>query len=209
MNETLSQKAYTQIKQDILEGRIRSDTVLSERGLSQAMQISRTPLRSALSRLEREGVVDRLGNGALHVRPVSVEQLMEIIQLRMVLESAAAARAARFGLTFALAEHGAVMRRYADGLSTTFDAFWAADDAFHIAVIDAAQLRVLPGIIAEQRATARRCTITRTHDNFAQQAREHLAVLDAIEAQEPDTAQAAMVAHFTNIRQRFLNWLTR
>ncbi len=77
--ETLSQTAYRRIKQDILEGRIAPDSMLSERELALRLGISRTPLRSALSRLENENVIGRLANGALIVRSVTVEQLLEIV----------------------------------------------------------------------------------------------------------------------------------
>ena len=73
----------------------------------------------------------------------------------------------------------------------------------------AARLELLPVILAEQRAIARRCTITRTHDRFADQAREHIAVIDAIAAGDGDAARAAMSLHFENVRTRFLGWLSR
>ncbi|MDH6234596.1 DNA-binding GntR family transcriptional regulator [Mesorhizobium soli] len=208
-SETLAQAAYSRIKQDILQGRIKPDTVLSERELAEQQGISRTPLRSALSRLEREHVISRLQNGVLLVRSVSVEQLIEIVQLRQALESAAAARAAEFGLTAELAGLREVMTAYANGRNVAFDDFWAEDDKFHLAVARAARLELLPAILAEQRAIARRCTITRTHDSFADQAREHIAVIDAIAAGDGVAARAAMSLHFENVRARFLGWLSR
>lgn len=208
-SETLAQAAYRRIKQDILQGRIKPDTVLSERELAEQQGISRTPLRSALSRLERECVISRLQNGVLLVRSVSVEQLIEIVQLRQTLESAAAGRAAEFGLTAELAEVREVMAAYANGRTVAFDDFWAEDDNFHVAVARAARLELLPAILAEQRAIARRCTITRTHDSFADQAREHIAVIDAIAAGDGAAARTAMSLHFEHVRSRFLGWLSR
>lgn len=208
-SETLAQTAYRRIKQDILQGRIEPDTVLSERELAGQLGISRTPLRSALSRLVRERVISRLDNGVLLVRSVSVEQLMEIVQLRQTLESAAAARAAGFGPTPELTELRAVMAAYASGRNIAFDDFWAEDDRFHLAVARAARLELLPAILAEQRAIARRCTITRTHDRFPGQASEHIAVIDAISARDPEAARAAMHLHLENARIRFLGWLSR
>lgn len=207
-SETLSQTAYRRIKQDILEGRIPPDTSLSERDLASKMGISRTPLRSALSRLESENVIKRLENGVLLVRSVTVEQLIEIVQLRQILERAAAARAAGFGLTPELAELREVMACYAEGLNVAFDDFWKEDERFHLAVAKAAGLDLLPGILADQRAIARRCTITRTHDRFADQAREHIAVIDAIAAGDADAARKAMSLHFEHVRARFLGWLS-
>lgn len=208
-SETLAQAAYHRIKQDILQGRIKPETVLSERELADQQGISRTPLRSALSRLERERVINRLENGVLLVRSVSVEQLMEVVQLRQALEGAAAARAAGFGITPELAELREVMAAYAQGRNVAFDDFWAEDDRFHLAVARAARLELLSAILAEQRAIARRCTITRTHGRFTDQAREHIAVIDAIASGAGEDARAAMRRHFENVRTRFLGWLSR
>lgn len=208
-SETLAQAAYRRIKQDILQGRVKPDTVLSEHELAEQQGVSRTPLRSALSRLERERVISRLDNGVLLVRSVSVEQLIEIVQLRQMIESAAAARAAEFGLTAELAEIREIMAAYANGRNVAVDDFWAEDDKFHLAVARAARLELLPAILAEQRAIARRCTITRAHDRFADQAREHIAVIDAIAAGDGAAARAAMSLHFENVRSRFLGWLSR
>lgn len=208
-SETLAQAAYRRIKQDILQGNIKPDTVLSERELADQQGISRTPLRSALSRLERERVIARLQNGVLLVRSVSVEQLIEIVQLRQILEGAAAARAAGLGITPDLSAVRDVMAAYANGRNVAFDDFWAEDDRFHLAVAQAARLELLPAILSEQRAIARRCTITRTHDRFADQAREHIAVIDAIAAGDAAAARAAMSLHFENVRARFLDWLSR
>ncbi|KQT64373.1 MULTISPECIES: GntR family transcriptional regulator [unclassified Aureimonas] len=207
--ETLTQQAYRDIKQRILEGGFSTGDVLTERALALASGISRTPLRAAVSRLEKESVITRLPNGALMVQPVTLEQLLEIVQVRRILESAAAARAAGGPFTPALAASREVMRGYAEGRDTAFDQFWLDDDDFHGAVAEAAGLTLLPAMLTEMRAIARRCTMTRTHDRFAEQAREHLAVIDAVEAGDAAGAAAAMERHFDSVKSRFLGWLAR
>lgn len=207
--ETLALQAYRLIKRDILEGRIPPDTVLSERELSARFGLSRTPLRTAFLGLQREGIVSRLDGGMLLVRSVSVEQFLEIVETRRLLESGAAARAAESGLTAELDQIRNAMRAYAAGRRTTFDEFWEQDGAFHLAVARAARLRLLPGIIDEQRATARRCTIARSRDGFPEQAREHLDVIEAIDRRDVAAARAAMSRHFDNVRLRFLDSLSR
>ena len=205
--ETLAQQVYREIKQRILRGEIGIGTALTERGLAGSSGISRTPLRSAISRLEKEGVITRLANGALIVRDVSVEQLLEIVQVRRLLEGAAASRAAGHGMTPALEQARRMMTAYIDDDGIAFDRFWVDDEAFHQAVVAAAGLSLLPSLLAEMRETALRCTITRTHDRFAEQAREHLAVIEAIATGDAEQARAAMEAHFDSVRTRFLEWL--
>jgi DNA-binding GntR family transcriptional regulator len=207
--ETLAQQFYRDLKQRILEGRYSSEEMLTERTLAQEFGISRTPLRAAISRLEKENVISRLPNGALMVRTVTVEQLLEIVQVRRLLEGAAAAKAATLPLSPKLVECRARMRAYAEGGDIAFDNFWLDDDVFHLAVAEAAELPLLATMLTEMRSIARRCTITRTHDRFDQQAREHIAVVDAIEAGNSQAAQVAMELHFDSVRARFLGWLAR
>ncbi|MAQ44653.1 MAG: GntR family transcriptional regulator [Confluentimicrobium sp.] len=222
--ETLTQSAYRRIKQDILAGRITPDAILSERALADSLGISRTPLRAALSQLEREDVIARLSNGAITVRAVPIEQVLEIAHLRRALESAAAARAAErvaqraaqaaatdtdrgpdAEAYAALRATGDLMRPVAAGAVTCgFEEFWDLDERFHLAVARAAGLTLLPQIITEQRAIARRSTIGRRKDEFATQSAEHLAVLDAIEAGDAAAARAAMLHHFDRVHARFL-----
>ena len=206
-----------------MAGRITPDAILSERALADSLGISRTPLRAALSQLEREDVIARLSNGAITVRAVPIEQVLEIAHLRRALESAAAARAAervaeraaQAAATdpdrgpdagrAALRATGDLMRPVAAGAVTCgFAEFWDLDERFHLAVARAAGLTLLPQIITEQRAIARRSTIGRRKDEFATQSAEHLAVLDAIEAGDAAAARAAMLHHFDRVHARFL-----
>ena len=204
MSATLSDRAYAQLRDDITAGRIPGETVLSERGLTETLGVSRTPLRAAISRLESEGYVDRLNNGVVLVRSVTVEQLLQIVQLRMTLESAAAARAADHGPTDRLLGLRDDMQAIVSGQPTTFAAFWEADGAFHRAVAESARLHLLPDILDDQRRTAHRCSLTRTYDSFVDQAREHDGIAQAIIDRDPDTAAHRMTAHFDNVRARFL-----
>lgn len=207
--ETLTQQVYRDLKQRILEGTFSSGDMLTERTLAADSGISRTPLRAAISRLEKEDVISRLPNGALMVRPVTVEQLLEIVQIRRLLEGAAAARAATRPMTPALLASREQMRRYTEGGDIAFDSFWQEDDVFHLAVAEAAGLPLLASMLTEMRGIARRATITRSHDRFDQQALEHIAVIDAIEARDEAAARAAMEVHFDSVRTRFLGWLSR
>ena len=205
---TLSDTAYEKMRDDITSGRIPGETVLSERALTETLGVSRTPLRVALSRLEKEGMVDRLSNGAVLVRSVSVEQLLQILHLRRQLETAAARRAAGNGPPPSLTASRDRMQALAEGAEVTFDVFWQDDGAFHRAVAEAAGLTILPAILDEQRGIARRSALTRANDSFVVQAAEHVAIADAIAAGDEEAAATRMADHFENVRARFLGSFT-
>lgn len=211
-DETLSEQTYRQIKQRIVQGEMHASDTLTERALAERSGISRTPLRSALSRLEKEGVIFRLANGALMIREVTVEQLLEICETRRLLEGLAAERAAgraRGGLSPALIAAQQEMTGIAAGGATSREAFARADEAFHRAVAAAAGFALLGAMIGEMHETAQRSAIARRDTGFADQARDHLAVIAAIAAGDGPAARAAMEQHFDALSARFVALLLR
>lgn len=78
--------AYSQMKQWIIEGKLRPGQSIIEADISSKLEISRTPLREALQRLELENMVVRQSNGRLKIAPISVQEVNEIFNVRSKLE---------------------------------------------------------------------------------------------------------------------------
>ncbi len=78
--------AYTAIKEQIIIGTLKPDTPIVEDRLAKELDISRTPLREAIHRLEVEELVVRQNNGRLKVAPISVKEVEEIFTIRGMLE---------------------------------------------------------------------------------------------------------------------------
>ena len=91
----LNDWAYTQLKAAIVDFRVAPGQPLREANLAEALGISKTPIREALARLEQEGLVETvLFKGAV-ATGYSRRDLLEIYELREILESAAARDAAK------------------------------------------------------------------------------------------------------------------
>ena len=91
----LSDKAYQSIRQMVLEYAIPRGKRISEMKLGQQLGISRTPVREAIQRLAREGLlVTRPSSGTYVVEPASHE-VHDIYEVRLAIESMTAAKAAR------------------------------------------------------------------------------------------------------------------
>ncbi len=88
-------RAYEVLRTDIYTGARRSGERLPESELAAQLGLSRTPVRAALQRLEAEGLIDWQANRTAVVRRWSVHDALQILEVRAVLESAAAAQAAR------------------------------------------------------------------------------------------------------------------
>ena len=84
---------YEQLRQRIVSGDIPPGERLTEIALAEEFGISRTPVREALRRLEQDGLAERAARG-MRVRERSPNEILEIYEVRILLEGAAARAAA-------------------------------------------------------------------------------------------------------------------
>ena len=88
----LTEKIYQQIKQDIFNFRLLPGDRFSENEMAERMIASRTPVREALTRLQREGFVDVSFRSGWQVKPFDFRQFEQLYDVRIVLEMAAVKR---------------------------------------------------------------------------------------------------------------------
>src|SRR5690349_20619084 len=88
------ERAYSNLKAGIIEGRYRPGASLSEVSLAAEHGMRRTPIREGLARLWQEGYLDRVVGHGYFVARVTVQQIHDTFDVRRLLEGAAAARAA-------------------------------------------------------------------------------------------------------------------
>ena len=90
----LREVVYDSLKKSILHGKLKAGQRLIEETLANQIGISRTPVREAFHKLERDDLVSRLPKGGFAVRGFTVEDVEEIFGIRIALESYAAYLAA-------------------------------------------------------------------------------------------------------------------
>lgn len=86
----LREIVYEALKRAILHGKLKGNQRLIEETLAKQMGISRTPVREAFHKLERDDLVRRLPKGGFAVREFTLEDVEEIFGIRIALESYAA-----------------------------------------------------------------------------------------------------------------------
>ncbi len=84
--QTIGDSAYEQIKYDIIHLNLAPGEKLSETKLSQKYNVSRAPIRSALRRLQEDGLIDIRPQSGSIVCPISIERAMDILDVRLLLE---------------------------------------------------------------------------------------------------------------------------
>lgn len=90
--ENMADKVYALLKAEIFAFRLLPGERFSENEVAQQMQVSRTPVREALYRLQKEGYVQVLFRSGWQVRPFDFEYFEELYDVRIVLEEAAVKR---------------------------------------------------------------------------------------------------------------------
>jgi len=83
------------IKKDIVYGRIKHGSSLSTRKISEDLNVSRTPVREAIRKLEAEGLVNLLPRRGFVVKEYDIDEIREIYHVRKLLESEAIAMACK------------------------------------------------------------------------------------------------------------------
>lgn len=90
--ENLAERIYAQLKDDIFEFRLLPGDRFSEGEVAERMAVSRTPVRQALYRLEREGYLEVYFRSGWQVRPFDFHYFEELYEVRIVLELEAVKR---------------------------------------------------------------------------------------------------------------------
>lgn len=205
--KSLGDRAYDQLLDRMLEGGLPPGTLLQERVLAEMLGISRTPVREALAKLESEGFVTRHVGRLLVVRDVPLQELMEILHVRTILETEAAGIAAGRIAAADLAELRALFQAQLAGPLPDGGNFWAADDRLHGLIVDAAGNAILADTVRGLRRRTRMFNLKRLPERFRPGCLEHLAIVAALEAGDGAAAREAVATHLDNTRRSILTKL--
>jgi DNA-binding GntR family transcriptional regulator len=194
----LVESAYEAILENILSGTLASGTVVSEVSLAKDLNVSRTPVHQALARLAKEGLIEHHSGRKPRIARFGRDDLVEIYEMRLLLETAATQRAAKRIDSGLLAD----LVREADTLAASPDGpDWSQkaldfDVRLHDALATAAGNRRLLQEIAKYRLLVRAfCRMSGSSANLREALQEHQAVLKALEGRQPGAAGQAMARH--------------
>lgn len=197
---TVRVSPYEKIKQAVLNGELAGGQPLVEATLAEWCGVSRTPVREALRRLEQDGLIIRDARG-LAVRERSPEEILDIYDTRIVLESAAGRAAAERrnnhdirALRWSLAECQAI--------SGESEGAVAANERFHTAVWHATHNESLVDLLERLCLHLARYpeTTLAAPGRWTAALIEHAALLDAIERRDGDVAAEISSTHFSAAR---------
>jgi DNA-binding GntR family transcriptional regulator len=192
----------TAVQEGIMRGRFAPGQRLPEADLGSLYDAPRGAVRAALAQLENEGVVEREHNRGARVRPISLEEAVEITEARAVVEGLCAAKA-----TVRAGEGDrARLRELGAELSATVQdgdvmAYSRVNELIHRAVRDISDHETAGRMLDRLRTQSvrYRYTIALLPGRPSVGLQEHLQVIESVCAGEPDVAERTMRGHLLSV----------
>lgn len=198
----LADDVYQQILDAILADDIGMDDQLVQEKLAAELEISRTPVREALLRLEQEGVLVTSPRGGFTLRRISEREVREIYDVRAAIEGQAMRILATRNDPAVLADLRAVIAREEDLREHTVQAYFAANRAIHRSIVE----RSGNGLLLEMfdniwnRAVSFHLFAAIEEIDLAKSLGNHQALVEALESGD---WRVAMTASFDHIDDGF------
>jgi DNA-binding GntR family transcriptional regulator len=204
---SLAEQAYVRLQQDILTCALSPGQVVSERELAGRYGVSKTPMREALNQVCHDGLVQRLPGRGYMVAPITIKDVRDLFDLRLILELAAVERAAQHPSPAQIAmlkEMAAVSYRLDDPPSHVL--FLKANRSFHLALAEAADNRRLVSLLAGLLIELDRLFHLglRLRDSSEEMRQEHQEVVAALERGDVDALRDAITRQIITSRDRIL-----
>lgn len=206
-------RVYRELRALIISGQLPAGARIAERAVVTRMGLSRTPVRSALHRLQQEGFVasvGRAGDQRLIVTPLTQDDGREVFLIIGHLEGLAAREAAslprdrRVDLARRLREINRVLAEGARAGSTPSRLF-ELDEEFHRTFVDGVvgpRLLALHRAIKPQTERYARLYVDVLLDQLPASVKEHTVIASAIGKGDPDAAQNAAETNWENAADR-------
>jgi len=203
-HESLDNIVYHELKRRIIDKEFYPGEKINQQQLTEDLNVSRTPLLTALKKLEQERLVDLIPRRGFYVRKITLEEMVAYYEVREVMEGLAARKAAQqisdeqikklrvFFTKLQISDEPEEMKKYA-----------AEDRKFHTFVLKIADTELLSSVFN----TFNILTISYQHTMRAGLVRvpsetiqEHRAIIEAICYRDPERAEELMKQHHLKSR---------
>lgn len=197
---TLTEQVMEFVRTAVITGELKVGELYSVNQLAQLLDISRSPARDGLLRLEEAGLIEFSRNRGFRIIPTSPYDVAEIFSLRLALEVPAAARAAA-ARTDALVEQLTVLeaKMHAAASTDREEDFFTLDQELHDLILGAANSNRGRQIVNRLRVATRLLGVStagkqRTMNDIV---KEHSPIIEAIKTGNKAAAKSAMREHLS------------
>ena len=203
-HKPLREVVYEDLKQLILTGKIAPGTRMMEVELAEHMGVSRTPVREALRKLEKENLVVIEPRKGAYVTDVSVKDMLDILEVREELEGFAASLAASRTDENHLSELLTITARYSEAVKANdTEKMIFYDEMFHKYVVTCSGNKTLIQLSETVQELALRFRYL-YYDDFTRYENmpfEHKQMIEAIKSGDSEAAKKVARAHVNELKK--------
>lgn len=209
MEKLLVDKVYEDLLNAIIQGKFKPGQILREDKIASMIGASRTPVREALARLEREGFIVKERRSYV-VTPITKEDVIQLYEARIPLEAMAAKLAALRITDEQLNKLGSIIDAIKiEVMQPNPNPVKLADlnGEFHELIAEASANKVIVSLLKQIRLKLKivRVNIFTSYSRRLEEVKEHGDVYDAIKARDADAAFIRMLTHEQNVLEYVKN----
>ena len=206
----LGDKVYEVLKRKILERELNAGDKVLVDDVAQQLGVSRTPVKDALNRLAVEGLIEKVARRGTFVTTVSLREVDELFDLRLLLETYAAEKVLERGVVepflAKMEEYMVNIDRIADSDSPDYYALMSWNRDLHLALITLADnnhmLQIYEGLNIHIQVA--RVHYSHSTASVRQTQREHRAIYEAFESGDLEQVKRAISTHINNVRAEII-----
>jgi DNA-binding GntR family transcriptional regulator len=195
---TAADRAYAHTKERILDGAYEEGQLIGEGEVSEAVGVSRTPVREAFLRLEAEGMLRLFPKRGALVVPISAADVEDVMETRLLIERFAVRRVVELELDLDDQLLAAIAAQKEHASAKDVVAFVDADREFHrifVAATGNAIVLQMHDSLRDQQNRMGLAALSRSEDRTTRILKEHRAIVKAVTKGEPAAAEALIEAH--------------
>jgi DNA-binding GntR family transcriptional regulator len=210
LKASLTDKAHNQIKEWVVRYHLKPGARLHVSDLAHALKMSQTPVREALSMLEKEHLIEREPQKGYRVGTLSMQEIEDLYDLRIVLEVLAVRQAAKRMTASTRGRLSSILSEFERFLKTAQkQRILERGQDFHVVLLEASGNRPLAEI---GRAILDRIWVIQninllTTDHLFDAHPQHLQILEALDRGDAKKAATLMEKHLTQAKQFVLSRL--
>ncbi len=204
----LSTPVYNKLKEMIIENELKPGEKLLQEKLAARLGVSRTPLLKALQMLEYDFLIESIPRRGMFVKKLTIDEMYDIYEVREGIETVAVRLVAERITKKQFLQLKNIWKPFEATTPIDFDKYRKADDHFHALLLEFSGNKILNKIYSHSLVQLRveQMGLLRPPEETLP---EHLAILDAIEANDSDRAAMELRNHLLKskslIQKKFIN----
>ncbi len=206
----LGEVVFEYLRNAILAGELKPGERLMEVTIADQLGVSRTPVREAIRKLEKESFVIMIPRKGAYVADLTKKDIMEVLEIRKELEGFAAALAAERMTLTEKESLGRIVERFNESLiNMDKKSMIESDNEFHSAIFEATKNQRLINIIYDLHDQFQRFRLIYFNEfnNFKEIQASHNRIFDAIIKQDGKNARLEAENHVESIKILVNKWI--